>query len=527
MGACLTTSKSKFDPNQHRHVRDFAYSQTTKSLFYHETAWYFGETHDNVLTNHLNKYNICAVKEIILSYLQYSKHSNYHTYIHKYNTPLNDNYEGVSQTWLNNKTTGKYNYIKLVMLGDSGVGKSCITIRFVIDNFVDEYDSTIEDCYIKQFALNVAKRDYDSYDPINPNNDIDIQNIRLEILDTVGDDYMPMSDHYYREGKIFLLVFDVMNKSSFESIKNEALKILRAKDDDNYDFLIMLVGNKCDLRDENDYDYELDTYTKPVDMNEVNEWISSNQIPYVETSAKYGKNICFLYRQSIYEYYEQTRHIDTAKPKKNIQYGRPYYLNNSFLTAKTKLIQQCENEWTLNTREMDINFEKINEREIRENYEFWLKQGVEEYVAIASFSRFALDLMSLGAPSFLLELTQKAILDEIRHSKIAFDIANIYLCEISNKCVNPSEFERHSIDIDGDCYRILSDTLNGGCFNECVSALKSAKQSIVYKYDNLQPINKLLYSIAIDEVRHCSLAWVSVLWILNNNNVNVSNIDDT
>ena len=63
-------------------------------------------------------------------------------------------------------------------------------------------------------------------------------------------------------------------------------------------------------------------------------------------------------------------------------------------------------------------------------YQRWLKQGLAEHTSIAAFSRFSLDLISLGVPSFLIELVHKGTLDEIRYSKIAFDIANIFLSKI-------------------------------------------------------------------------------------------------
>jgi small GTP-binding protein len=57
--------------------------------------------------------------------------------------------------------------MRLVLLGSGGVGKSCITIRYVQDSFVTEYDPTIEDSYRRQV-------------------EVDGQQVMLEILDTAG-----------------------------------------------------------------------------------------------------------------------------------------------------------------------------------------------------------------------------------------------------------------------------------------------------------------------------------------------------
>jgi len=116
---------------------------------------------------------------------------------------------------------------KLVVLGSGGVGKSALTIRLVTDNFLEDYDPTIEDSYRKQTV-------------------IDNSSALLDILDTAGqEEYTSMQDQWMREGKGFLLVYSVTSRSTFDDISSFKEKILRAKDVDNVP--IVLVGNKCDL----------------------------------------------------------------------------------------------------------------------------------------------------------------------------------------------------------------------------------------------------------------------------------------
>eukprot|EP00456_Euglypha_rotunda_P009482 TRINITY_DN1213_c2_g3_i1.p1 TRINITY_DN1213_c2_g3~~TRINITY_DN1213_c2_g3_i1.p1 ORF type:complete len:102 (-),score=33.59 TRINITY_DN1213_c2_g3_i1:24-329(-) len=72
---------------------------------------------------------------------------------------------------------------KLVVLGGGGVGKSALTIRLVTDNFLDEYDPTIEDSYRKQVM-------------------IDDETALLDILDTAGqEEFSSMQDQWMRDGK--------------------------------------------------------------------------------------------------------------------------------------------------------------------------------------------------------------------------------------------------------------------------------------------------------------------------------------
>ena len=119
---------------------------------------------------------------------------------------------------------------KLVVLGSGGVGKSSLVIRLVTDNFLDEYDPTIEDSYRKQVM-------------------IDEEPALLDILDTAGqEEFSSMQDQWMRDGKGFLLVYNIVSRPTLDEVCTLYDKILRTKDTDKVP--IVLVGNKCDLEDE-------------------------------------------------------------------------------------------------------------------------------------------------------------------------------------------------------------------------------------------------------------------------------------
>ena len=125
---------------------------------------------------------------------------------------------------------------------------------------------------------------------------------------------MRQSNEYYKNAQIFLLVFDVMDKSTFKRVQIYRNEIIKARVDIiNDSYLIIIVGNKCDLR--NDYQFINNKKDKNnlnvCQMDKVFQWIYKNQLPYIETSAKENKNVHLLYRQCIYEYW-----IQTMKPKK-------------------------------------------------------------------------------------------------------------------------------------------------------------------------------------------------------------------
>lgn len=119
---------------------------------------------------------------------------------------------------------------KLVVLGSGGVGKSALTIRFVTDSFLDEYDPTIEDSYRKNALVNGELA-------------------LLDILDTAGqEEFSSMQDEWMRNGHGFMLVYSVTSRSTFDDISVLRDKILRTHDTTTIP--IVVVGNKCDLADE-------------------------------------------------------------------------------------------------------------------------------------------------------------------------------------------------------------------------------------------------------------------------------------
>jgi len=119
---------------------------------------------------------------------------------------------------------------KIVVLGGGGVGKSALTIRLVTNNFLEEYDPTIEDSYRKSVV-------------------IDEKACLLDILDTAGqEEFSSMQDQWMREGQAFLVVYSITSRATFDEAIIMREKILRCKEEEEPP--IVLVGNKCDLEDQ-------------------------------------------------------------------------------------------------------------------------------------------------------------------------------------------------------------------------------------------------------------------------------------
>jgi len=120
--------------------------------------------------------------------------------------------------------------LKVAVVGAGGVGKSCITIRFVQSKFIKKYSPTIEDFYRKAISLD----DNNVY--------------TLDIMDTAGqEEFSALRESYMRSGQGFLLVYAVNSRTSFEECKNLRNQILRARDKDADKVPIVLLGNKCDM----------------------------------------------------------------------------------------------------------------------------------------------------------------------------------------------------------------------------------------------------------------------------------------
>jgi len=120
--------------------------------------------------------------------------------------------------------------IKLLMIGDSGVGKTCLLLRYANDSFSPTFITTIGiDFKIK-------------------NVEIDGKRIKLQIWDTAGQErFRTITTSYFRGAQGILLVYDVTDRRSFESIRNWISQIQQHAD---VHVNKILCGNKCDMTDE-------------------------------------------------------------------------------------------------------------------------------------------------------------------------------------------------------------------------------------------------------------------------------------
>ena len=155
----------------------------------------------------------------------------------------------------------KFDYsLKIVVVGDSGVGKTCLLIRFVRDIFDEECQPTLG----VEFLTKIVQTEQ--------------HKIQLQLWDTAGQElFRSVTRGYYRGSAGALLVFDLTNRDSFENIErwlSDIRSVARA------DVVTLLIGNKADLADK-----------RQVSTEEAEAFAQAHSMQYFETSAKTGANI--------------------------------------------------------------------------------------------------------------------------------------------------------------------------------------------------------------------------------------------
>ncbi|KAG9144953.1 hypothetical protein Leryth_021680, partial [Lithospermum erythrorhizon] len=155
----------------------------------------------------------------------------------------------------------EYDYLfKLLLIGDSGVGKSCLLLRFADDSYLESYISTIG----VDFKIRTVEQDG--------------KTIKLQIWDTAGQErFRTITSSYYRGAHGIIVVYDVTDQESFNNVKQWLSEIDRyASENVNK----LLVGNKSDL-----------TAQKVVPYETAKAFADEIGIPFMETSAKSATNV--------------------------------------------------------------------------------------------------------------------------------------------------------------------------------------------------------------------------------------------
>jgi hypothetical protein len=139
---------------------------------------------------------------------------------------------------------------------------------------------------------------------------------------------------------------------------------------------------------------------------------------------------------------------------------------------------------------------------------YWASAGLLEHASVAAFARFSLQLLSLGAPAELLELTSQAMADEIHHARLCFGLAERY----GGVARGPGALAVEGSLDPSSLVEIVELAILEGCIGETVAALEAAEAA---SYATDPVVKEALLRISRDEARHAELAWRFVRWALD------------
>jgi len=149
---------------------------------------------------------------------------------------------------------------KVLLIGDSNVGKTCMLSRFSDNEYTDNYLSTIGvDFKLKTLEYNKQK-------------------IKLQLWDTAGQErFRTITNVYYRGAHAIIIVFDLNDYATLENITYWFDQIIKFSSNNPF---VILVGNKCDVNSEN-----------RISILDIQTLVSDYNIKYIEASAKSNINI--------------------------------------------------------------------------------------------------------------------------------------------------------------------------------------------------------------------------------------------
>jgi len=178
--------------------------------------------------------------------------------------------------------------LKVVLLGDSGVGKSSLALRFVTDEFRPYSEATIGASFMSKSVVISAGDSSSSGDDGDVNNDNNTiekksqtsqdRNIGFKIWDTAGQEkYRSLAPMYYRGSSAAILVYDITKPGSFAALQDWVQEL---KQNGPPNLVLAVCGNKCDLNED-----------RLIGTRTGENYADSVGALYAETSAKGGDNV--------------------------------------------------------------------------------------------------------------------------------------------------------------------------------------------------------------------------------------------
>lgn len=185
--------------------------------------------------------------------------------------------------------------VKIIVVGECGVGKSCLARRFVDNEFTENYTTTIGVDYYKKDII------------------VDDVDYHLQICDTGGaEQFRSLAPSYYRRAAGALVVYDVTNRESFERLSSWLLEV---QVHGGSHVSVMIVGNKSDC-------------PRVVSRVEGFEFALNHGTTFMETSAQSNENVEEVYKEMV-----QKIKYDNNLPEENIGIEKITRVTNKHLKS--------------------------------------------------------------------------------------------------------------------------------------------------------------------------------------------------
>lgn len=164
-------------------------------------------------------------------------------------------------------------FAKVVLLGESGVGKTSILNRYISNIFVENQPQTVGATFQKKVVEHEG------------------QKVSLSIWDTAGQEvYRNLTPMYYRDAQMALIVFSVNDKISFDAVKEWANQVKSSSPE----VIMLICGNKNDISD------------RAVSYDDGLKIAEDLELPYIETSAENGNGIDNAFELLVDKYLNKT-----------------------------------------------------------------------------------------------------------------------------------------------------------------------------------------------------------------------------
>ncbi|XP_050419393.1 ras-related protein Rab-5C [Patella vulgata] len=181
---------------------------------------------------------------------------------------------------------GKIQHVKLVLLGDQGVGKSSIALRFVRGEFNENNEATVGAAFLTQ-TVNIKEH-----------------SMKFDIWDTAGQErYHSLAPMYYRGAQAAVIVYDVTDTNTYE---RAIAWVKELRQHASAQITIVLAGNKADMAPE----------SRAVQSEDARHFAENNDLQFLEASAKTGMAVSEIFMAvatKITTNLEHGGHIDSKK----------------------------------------------------------------------------------------------------------------------------------------------------------------------------------------------------------------------